>query len=188
MTIAKALGCASLTNVREKNDFYPTHPSAVRALIDQTPALSGKPRIWEPFCGDGAISEVLLSQGFHVISTDLVNRNYGACGINFFNTECPNADTIVSNPPFSCAREVIRHALFNIKIDRLILLLKADFFNSKKSADLFYEHPPMSRYDLSWRLDFTGQGRPVMNCSWFVWSKNPNNSFMINNLVLRKPQ
>jgi len=34
-------------------------------------------QIWEPACGDGAISRVLEAAGYQVISTDLIDRGYG---------------------------------------------------------------------------------------------------------------
>lgn len=43
---------------REKDDFYPTPPAAVRALLS-VETFEGA--IWEPACGDGAIAGALLA-------------------------------------------------------------------------------------------------------------------------------
>lgn len=60
---------------RVPHDFYPTPPEAVRALLS-VEAFEGS--IWEPACGDGAISKVLLAAGFDVVSTDLIDRGFGS--------------------------------------------------------------------------------------------------------------
>jgi hypothetical protein len=33
--------------------------------------------IWEPACGDGAISKELIKAGYTVVSTDLIDRDFG---------------------------------------------------------------------------------------------------------------
>lgn len=59
---------------RVPHDFYPTPPEAVRALLS-VETFEGS--IWEPACGDGAISKVLLDAGHEVVSSDLIDRGYG---------------------------------------------------------------------------------------------------------------
>jgi hypothetical protein len=59
---------------RVPHDFYPTPPEAVRALLS-VETFTGS--VWEPACGDGAISKVLIEAGFEVVSTDLIDRGFG---------------------------------------------------------------------------------------------------------------
>jgi hypothetical protein len=56
--------------------------------------------IWEPACGDGAISKVLEAAGYTVISTDLVDRGYGHGGHDFLKSETPLGRNIITNPPY----------------------------------------------------------------------------------------
>jgi hypothetical protein len=56
--------------------------------------------IWEPACGDGAISKVLETAGYRVVSTDLIDRGYGAGGHNFLKSTKPLAKNIITNPPY----------------------------------------------------------------------------------------
>ena len=65
---------------RQKDDFYPTPARGIESLLS-VEKFSGP--IWEPACGDGAISKVLLSEGYDVISSDLVDRGYGKHGVDF---------------------------------------------------------------------------------------------------------
>jgi hypothetical protein len=82
---------------RETHDFYPTWPAATRALLS-VERFDGA--IWEPACGDGAMSKVLEAAGHEVISTDLIDRGYGEGGRDFLMEWQPRAPNIVTNPPF----------------------------------------------------------------------------------------
>jgi hypothetical protein len=58
-------------------EFYPTPPEAVRALLS-VEVFDGS--IWEPACGDGAISRQLVAVGHDVVSTDFVDHGFGTSG------------------------------------------------------------------------------------------------------------
>lgn len=93
-------------------DFYQTPPEATQALLraERLPHA-----IWEPHCGYGAISEVLLDAGHAVFSTDVEYRGYGCQSnvVDFLNARRmpDNVEGIVMNPPFSVAALHVRHAL-----------------------------------------------------------------------------
>lgn len=152
---------------RPEDDFFETPRAAVEAII---PYLPKGVKWWEPACGTGAISKVLWSHDFIVVSSDIVSRGYGEPNIDFLSqTELRGkSQAIVTNPPFNRAESFIRHALF-FKPVCLALLLKADYFHAKKRLPLFREHPPSEVYPMAWRLDFTGKKAPIMNTSWFIW-------------------
>lgn len=80
-SIFATLGASNHTEQeRELNDFYATEPKAVGLLL-QREKFSEK--IWEPACGQGHISKVLMAHGYKVLSSDLVNRGYGYTGVDF---------------------------------------------------------------------------------------------------------
>ncbi len=78
-------------------DFYKTPPEATPALLS-VEQFEGP--IWEPACGDGAISEPLIAAGHNVVSTDLIDRGYGVAGVDFMLERTPRAKHIVTNPPY----------------------------------------------------------------------------------------
>lgn len=78
-------------------EFYPTPPEAIRALLS-VEKFDGP--IWEPACGNGAISKELEAAGYSVVSTDLIDRGYGRGNIDFLKTREPLAKHIVTNPPY----------------------------------------------------------------------------------------
>lgn len=65
---------------RHKDDYYATDPKAVELLLENE---TFNHSIWECACGEGHIAKVLESNGYHVISTDLIDRGYGTGGIDF---------------------------------------------------------------------------------------------------------
>jgi len=78
-------------------DFYATPPEATRALLS-VEQFDGS--VWEPACGNGAISKVLDEAGHAVVSTDLIDRGYGSPGVDFLRETAPRARHIVTNPPY----------------------------------------------------------------------------------------
>ena len=81
---------------REENDFYPTPEKATQSLLN---LQKFEGNIWECACGDGAMSKVMIKNGYDVYSSDLIDRGYGETGIDFLKTN-KVFDNIVTNPPF----------------------------------------------------------------------------------------
>jgi hypothetical protein len=161
---------------RRDDDFYPTPWEATEAFARAEVMAFRRFAVWEPACGDGAISEVLKEHGCTVVSTDLVNRGYGQGRINFLDPREVEAaiynyrSAIITNPPFHLAEDFIRRA-HSLRSPYTAMLLKAHYFHAGKRLRLFDEHPPSRIYPLSWRIDFTGGGSPHTDCSWYVWDK-----------------
>ena len=151
---------------RRENDFYETPVEATIALVHAVRQFMG-PTIHEPACGRGKLARVLEAEGFDVIGTDLMDRGYGHGGIDFL-TNPLLADTVITNPPFKHAAAFIECALRQ-KPRFLALLLKATFWHADERYELYSQNIPQLTMPLTWRLDFTDQKRPTMECAWFVW-------------------
>ena len=166
-------------NTREENDFYPTiDTAATRAIIEYLePYLAAKMEAGEtvlfrePACGDGQISQVIAEYGYNHLSTDLIDRGYGVSGVDYLKSEDePEGMIVLTNPPFKIAREFVLKALAD-GADRVYLLLKSTYFQASSRIE-FFEGTPISRIiPLSWRIDWTGEGSPTMECCWFEWIK-----------------
>lgn len=152
---------------RREHDFYPTPAEATAALAEHLGADLPR-RIWEPACGDGALAKVLIGYGAQVIASDLIDRGYGCGGIDFLETRKAAADAIITNPPFALADRFIGHAQ-KLGVRFLALLLKVQFYNAAGRLPDFHGYRPAAVLPLTWRLDFTGGGRPTMDCQWVVW-------------------
>ena len=158
--------------VPSESDFYPT-PAWVTEALMECEYFDGK--IWEPCCGDGAMSEV-LKQKYDVISTDLHDRGYGSGGIDFLQVEpCP-FDNIVTNPPFNIAEDIF-HKAYSIATRKVALLLRLAFLEGGgRYLRIFDKHPPARLHVFSERVTMypggakaTGTGTTAY--AWFVWDK-----------------
>ncbi len=159
----------------EKNDYYATDPRAVKLLLEKE---SFSNHIWEPACGEGHISKVLTAHGYHVESTDLIDRGFGISSQDFLlHPYFTSFDgDIVTNPPYKCAQEFVEKAIEIVKPGRKVaMLLKLTFLEGKRRRSLFQEHPPKTVYVSSARLecgkngDFTGAS--MVAYAWYVWQK-----------------
>lgn len=171
-------GGVSVRNERRKDDFYPTPlPATAAFLAAEKPFLddyASDPSfgVYEPACGEGHMARMIEGAGYRVWATDLVDRGYGDGVVDFMMVDyLPFRTTaIITNPPYGLwPKRFINHALGRLRAPYAALLLKADYFNSIQGLRLLTAHPLAAVYPLSWRLDFLDQGRPVMNCTWFVW-------------------
>ncbi len=156
---------------REKNDFYPTPSIATEELLKRI-RLDGV--VWEPACGDGAISKILERElGYEIKSTDLVDRGYGIGGVDFLK-EFDDVDWIITNPPYSLATEFAKHSLECAR--NVALLLKIQFLEGKNRYSFFKENPPKEVHVFSYRLNINKNGvsqkNSTMFCfAWFIWER-----------------
>ncbi len=161
---------------REANDFYATDPTALIALLDTGESFSKN--IWECACGDGALSKTLTSYGYDVKSTDLIYRGYGEGDVDFLAFDGEYDGDIVTNPPYSKAKEFVEKAL-SVVTDghKVAMLLRLQFLETKSRRELFERFPPKYVYVSSSRIqcakngDFKGTGSSAIAYAWFVWEK-----------------
>lgn len=162
--------------LREKNDFYETPPIAVRLLLENE-HFEG--RTWEPACGAGAISRVLIEAGLDVTSSDLIDRGYGTVH-DFLSADLDPADApvnIITNPPYRQAEKFVRHSLKNCT-GKVAMLLRLSFLEGQKRNALFKETPlskvlvfsrriAPARGGISEELDGFGG---MVAYAWFIWA------------------
>jgi hypothetical protein len=158
---------------RQRDDFYPTPPEATEMLL-ATEKFTGP--IWEPACGDGAMSRVFEAAGYPVISSDLVDRGYGETRIDFLMEQELRAPNIVTNPPFKLAVPFVRHSL-SLGAIKVAMLLKIAFLEGVERAALFRASPLARVHVFSKRVTFRNASRGEVNGSgmmafaWFVWDR-----------------
>lgn len=110
------------------NDEFYTPCYAIEPLIKYIKPTSV---IWCPFDTEQSnFVKLFIKNGFNVISSHIEN------GIDFFNTEIPKCDYIISNPPYSLKAQVFEK-LFEIGIPFAMLVGVVGLFESKKRFVLF---------------------------------------------------
>lgn len=149
-------------NNRVEHDFYPTPEIATVSFLERE-SFDGE--VWEPACGDGAMSRVLENYGYRVKSTDLIDRGYGKGGVNFLRSRY-RTENIVTNPPFTLANKFIHHALTHAS-KKVAFLLRLNMLESK-TRNKFYTKFPFARlYIFGERVPFSSNN--AIAFGWFVW-------------------
>jgi hypothetical protein len=162
---------------RAPHDFYPTPPEAVRALLS-VETFDGS--IWEPACGNGAISKVLIAAGHDVVSTDLVDYRYGSASVDFLNQRRMRGRHIVTNPPYGSglADAFVKHALGLSEQTggSVAMLLNLASLCHPSRHELWTAHPPAAIYALdqlvcwpSGRSGIAGFHHDKQKYCWVVW-------------------
>lgn len=166
-------------DVRDPLDYRPTPPAPFLALARaERAALKRFPVLWENAAGDGRMMRQMAAAGFGVVGSDLVDRdaNMGVIIRSFYDFKEPLAPAIVTNPPFQECNgrdgkgRWIRHAM-EIGVEYMALLLSWSWPAANALGTLWDEYPPARAYLMRWKIDFTGEGAPPMNCGWFVWDR-----------------
>ncbi len=99
--------------------------------------------IWEPACGDDAMSEVLGETRNTVISSDLYDRGYGEAGRDFL-AESRKACNIITNPPFNSAEGFVATGLRSAQ-KKFAMLLRLAFLEGANRANTIFHTTPPSR-------------------------------------------
>ena len=201
MTIENDPAMLKSNYVRTAKDRYWTEPWCTEALLDFIPLPS---RVWEPAAGRGDITDVLQEHGVYVISSDIDMSEYYRFGLpeyhqgvnfqsDFFSETGVDAHVIISNPPYDKAVEFIRHALNEIKVEKLYLLLRSEFKSASGRADIFgdsyyYQGEIVLTKRPRWDWWFRDKSKyhPRHNYSWFCWNRsvsstNPWQKFYYHN-------
>jgi hypothetical protein len=169
---------------RQIDDFYPTPPEATKALLDRQ---EFERDIWEPACGNGAISNVLAQRGHNVISTDLNDFGFGKTNIDFLMEQKALASNVITNPPFKLANEFV-HKCIELKIDKFAFLLRLAFLEGQsRKSEIYDVFPPshilvFSKRLTMWRGD---EEKPEKSTgttayAWFIWSKIMNEGMLLH--------
>lgn len=182
----------SSTRDRVENDFYATDPKAVEQLFEKE--FFGEGDYLEPCVGQGHISNKIkqLVPNSNVDSIDLVDRGYpDVIVLDFLAYETTkHYDYIISNPPYSLAKEFTEKGLSLLKPKgKMALFLKIQFLEGEKRRKLFEETPPKYIYVFTKRMATFNNGSEVdekgkrwattMCHAWFVWEKGFNGETVV---------
>ena len=162
-------------NDREENDFYPTPDNATQSLLDRQ-KFDGN--IWECACGNGAMSKLMINNGYDVYSSDLIDRGFGETGIDFLQST-KQADNIVTNPPFNLATEFTTHA-FTLARKKVVMLSKISYLEGVKRREQIFNKRKLEKVLIfSRRVPFKKESSNklaggLMAFGWFIYNVNYN--------------
>ena len=162
-------------NDREENDFYPTPDNATQSLLDRQ-KFDGN--IWECACGNGAMSKLMINNGYDVYSSDLIDRGFGETGIDFLQST-KQVDNIVTNPPFNLATEFTTHA-FTLARKKVVMLSKISYLEGVKRREQIFNKRKLEKVLIfSRRVPFKKESSNklaggLMAFGWFIYNVNYN--------------
>lgn len=170
--VGKNFSCNNAKGLRKKSDFYETPYSLSRLLLDNED-FATCPSILEPACGKGAIVAILKEYNLkgsitaYDVESDFLKEERGfAC--------------VISNPPFSLAKEFILKAK-QVCTTKFAFLLPLSYLHGKERHDLIYSDPrfPLKKVWIFTRYPLLGErlrkdgktNTGMMVYAWFVWQK-----------------
>lgn len=137
---------------RDPKDFYPTSMPSFEPLLDILPRDVA---FHEPCAGDGRIVRRLRESGRTATGSDLFpifnQHSYDLTPVDYLKDETPR-EFVLTNPPFSVAFEMCRHAHINAK--EFMFLLRLSFLESEERGDWFEFHEPSALFVLKKRPSF----------------------------------
>jgi len=164
---------------RSKNDFYATPPLAVKQLLE---VEKFNKYIWEPACGMNHIVNELRCHEYNVKCSDIermVDDDHIQI-IDFLNSDHHWKGDIITNPPFTYAKEFVEKSLELVNEGaKVAMFLKIQFLETTKRYELFKENPPktiyvaVKRYGCSENGKFNEDGNigsAICYC-WYIWEK-----------------
>jgi len=138
--------------------------------------------ILEPCAGNGNFIRIIREMGYndHITAIEIREeeknnlKNNGSSEIeieNFLNyIPIKQYKTIIGNPPYSLAQEIIEKCFqISNKNTEIIMLLRLAFLESNKRYEFWQQHPVNKLYILSQRPSFTGKGTDATAYAFFVW-------------------
>lgn len=167
---------------RERNEYdrYVTPIEATRALLHRY-GHHIKGTVWEPCAGPGHMAlpiarhpgvQRLLATDRFPVENPLPGIKIGMTNVFDVTAGAKRRfDAIITNPPFDIAEDIIRHVLTvaEPEVPFFAVLLKSTYWHAKSRLPLFRDLAPAIIAPLTFRLDFEGLGRPVMECAWNIW-------------------
>ena len=178
----------SVNYERAKDDFYATDPQSVIDLLNVY-GLEGE-TFYEPCIGQGHVAKVLKEYfpNSEIYGTDLINRGYGDGEFDFINENLEDridlniptkVDWIITNPPYSLAKDFIDKSL-SISNKGVAMFLKIAFLEGQARKEWLRDSPLKYVYVFSKRQDPWRDGDSLnpktgkkwgstMCFAWFIW-------------------
>lgn len=177
-SVFKTLGASNhCKEDRQNEDYYATDPIAADLLLQIENINKIKP-IWECASGENHLANVFKQNGYTVRTSDLIKRLKTTEQLNFLNQNEQWDGTIITNPPYSKAKEFVEKAMETITDgNKVIMFLKIQFLEGKARKTLFQKYPPKTVWISSSRLkcakngDFAAMDGSSVAYAWYVWEK-----------------
>ena len=167
-------------------DYYVTPISVIETFLQEQSIIDfTNLTILDPCAGGDpshcmSYPSALRNYTKDITSIDIREDSLAKYKQNYLLTDIPKVfDVIITNPPFNLAMEIIEKALQDV-VDAgyVVMLLRLNFFGSKRRKPFFDKFPPLATYVHSKRISFTEEGTTdsieYMHC---IWQKGLNTTY-----------
>lgn len=181
---------------RHKSDYYVTPQKDIEefmyhlqyTVLNKDSASMGKLDWLDPCCGGDAENEAsylsVIKNFFEpnkICGIDIREDSKADVIMNYLDCEKENMskhDIIISNPPFYLAEDFIKKSLeFVDNGGYVVMLLRLNFFGSKKRKHIFENNMPEYCFVHHKRISFMNGATDSIEYAHFVWRKGTNNDY-----------
>lgn len=160
---------------RRPHDQYFTPASACEVLKAHWDGWKGADCLIEPCVGAGDIVACFQSKPWVTVDID-PDITASAHADMSKTTSWPlfelvtESSCVITNPPFSCAFQILENALYHC--EKVAMLLRLSFLEpTRERGPWLAENPPDLVIVLP-RISFTGDGKTdSVTCAWMIWDK-----------------
>jgi len=174
-----------------EHEFFPTPPDVTAGVLPHIPGFdedghrrASLCRVIEPAAGRGAICQVLRRAGVPQQALVSVEIRPDCLGAEEYSGQhiagdwlemapdlAPYADLIITNPPFSLAKEFAEATLPHMTRGATLALFCRSAFSGTADRLGFHLRWPSTLRSLSWRPKFIKHlGSDVWDYGWFIWT------------------
>lgn len=193
---------------RRENDFYPTPAWMSDHLLDRLWHLGAgmPPTILEPCAGESHIVNAILRRYPEAeMTANDIDPRHAKRDVGMWTEDATQPafwehldsigrghEWVITNPPFSAAWDIIRHAYDHATVG-IAVLLRVTWLEPPKSpagaskAAFLAEHPPTWELIME-RFSFDGVSQDSATTAWFVWFKDPAERQRIEVIPGRSPR
>ncbi|MHA1972824.1 MAG: hypothetical protein ACTSW1_07520 [Candidatus Hodarchaeales archaeon] len=164
---------------RKPQDFYETPYWVTRVLLDDYLLINKHLTILEPCAGAGAISRQIkkyypdsfVSQ-FEIRGEEEEKlKEFGDIRIgDFLTKQLSYYSHVITNPPFSIAKEFLEHTFEQLPSSEVIMLLPLSILGSDERHEFWKKNPPDTLWILSDRPSFINNKTDSSVYAWFGWN------------------
>jgi hypothetical protein len=173
------------SNARDTHiaDYYVTPVDKIKEFLDEfikcePNAFNGY--VLDPCCGGDSNHEMSYPKALesigvnsdNIVTVDIRKNSKAEIREDYLTIDCPgDFQTIITNPPFNIAREIIEKSLNDVKNNGfVIMLLRLNFFGGNLRKDMWDKQLPKYAFVHHRRMSFTDNGKTdsieYMHCVW----------------------
>lgn len=176
---------------REENDWYVEPLFCIERLIEVEREFGNS--IYDPCCGQGNIPNTLIKNGYkNVEKGDIINRGHPHETLrleNFLTSKKTKKwDSIITNPPFKDAADIIQESL-RVTNHKVCVLLRLAFLESMRRDPLFKLNKLAKVYNFRQRITmypgcYVGKKRGgFIAMAWFVFDHSWDKSYWLGQRI-----